>query len=121
MTAGRGSDVTVECTGEPTAVTEGLRMTRDAGTYVVVGQYTDAGDVSLNPHHDLNRKHLDVKACWGIDLSHLYRALKLLARHRDAFPWRSVISAEYPLADARQAIDDVEERRVVKAVINPRA
>lgn len=121
LTAGRGSDVTVECTGVPGAVAEGLRMTRDAGTYVVCGQYTDAGDVSLNPHRDLNRKHIDVKACWGIDLSHLYRALQVLTRHRDSLPWEQVVSGEYPLAAACQALRDVEERRVVKAVINPRA
>jgi len=120
LTGGRGSDITVECTGEPSSIAEGLRMTRDAGTYVVVGQYTDAGDVTINPHADLNRKHLDVRACWGIDLSHLYRAVQLLARHRDAFPWRSVISGEYPLSRAAQALRDVEERRAVKAVINPR-
>lgn len=120
LTVGRGSDVTIECTGEPAAVAEGLRMTRDAGTYVVVGQYTDAGNVSLNPHHDLNRKHLDVRACWGIDLSHLYRALKVLDRHRESLPWGRVVSAEYPLSEASRALRDVEERRVVKAVINPR-
>jgi threonine dehydrogenase-like Zn-dependent dehydrogenase len=121
LTAGRGSDLTIECTGDPAAVAEGLRMTRDAGTYVVVGQYTDAGTVSLNPHHDLNRKHLDVRACWGIDLSHLYRALQILARHRDSLPWQQVVSAEYRLSEAERALRDVEERRVVKAVINPRA
>jgi len=121
LTNGRGADITIECTGEPSAIPEGLRMTRDAGTYVVVGQYTDAGDVTINPHADLNRKHLDVRACWGIDLSHLYRAVQLLTRHRDTFPWRTVISGEYPLSRAADALRDVEDRRAVKAVINPRA
>lgn len=121
LSDGRGSDITIECTGDPQAVSEGLRMTRDAGTYVVVGQYTDAGDVSLNPHHDLNRKHLDVRGCWGIDLSHLHRAVAILTRHRDSFPWQAVVSAEYPLTEAEQALRDVEARRVVKAVIDPRA
>jgi L-iditol 2-dehydrogenase len=121
LTNGRGADIAIECTGEPSAIPEGLRMTRDAGTYVVVGQYTDAGDATLNPHADLNRKHLDVRACWGIDLSHLYRAVQLLTRHRETFPWQTVISGEYPLSRAADALRDVEERRAVKAVINPRA
>ena len=121
LTSGRGADITIECTGEPSAIPEGLRMTRDAGTYVVVGQYTDAGDVSINPHADLNRRHLDVRACWGIDLSHLYRSLQLLTRHRETFPWQTVISGKYALSQAAQALRDVEERRVVKAVIDPRA
>ncbi len=121
LTGGRGSDVTIECTGAPAAIREGLRMTRDAGAYVVVGQYTDAGEVTLNPHWDLNRKHIDVRACWGIDLSHLHRAVQVLARNRHRFPWEQMVSAEYPLAEAGKALRDVEERRVVKAVINPYA
>lgn len=121
LTHGRGSDVTIECAGVPGAVREGLRMTRDAGTYVIVGQYTDAGEVTISPHWDLNRKHLDVRACWGIDLSHLHRAVQVLARHRDRFPWDQMVSAAYPLAQAAQALRDVEERRVVKAVIDPHA
>src|SRR5262249_17324473 len=42
-TGGRGADVVIEASGNPAAVPEGLEMLRDAGRYVVVGQYTDAG------------------------------------------------------------------------------
>ena len=48
-TAGRGADVVIEASGNPAAVPEGLEMLRDAGRYVVVGQYTDAGDVASIP------------------------------------------------------------------------
>ncbi|MDQ1301716.1 MAG: hypothetical protein QG637_1638, partial [Chloroflexota bacterium] len=40
LTGGRGADVTIEATGVPAAVREGMQMTRDAGRFVVVGQYT---------------------------------------------------------------------------------
>jgi L-iditol 2-dehydrogenase len=65
LTDGRGADVTIEATGNPNAVVDAMRYTRDAGRVVVVGQYTNAGDVSFNPHLDLNKKHLDVRGCWG--------------------------------------------------------
>ncbi|MER8223572.1 zinc-binding dehydrogenase [Streptomyces sp. NPDC094143] len=52
LTGGRGADVTIEATGAPAAVPEGMRLTRDAGRYVVVGQYTDAGTATFNPHLD---------------------------------------------------------------------
>jgi len=119
LTAGRGADVTLECTGNPEAVPEGMRMTREAGTYVVVGQYTDAGPTTFSPHADLNRRHLDVRACWGIDLSHLYRALHLLAGRRDELPWREMISGIYSLSRAAEALADVEQLRAVKAVLSP--
>lgn len=119
LTGGRGADITIEASGNPQAVPEGMQMTRDAGVYVVVGQYTDCGPVAINPHRDLNRKHLDVRATWGIDLSHQYKALQVMARFRDAVPWTEVISGYYALDQANEALADVAAGRVVKAVLCP--
>lgn len=118
-TAGRGADVTIEATGVPAAVVEGMRMTRDGGRLVVVGQYTDAGEATFRPHADLNRKHLDVRGVWGFDYSHLHRAVEILARHGDAVGWERAISRRYALEEANEALADVEAGRVVKAVIEP--
>jgi L-iditol 2-dehydrogenase len=120
-TGGRGADVTIEATGAPGAVAEGMRMTRDAGTYVVVGQYTDAGDVTFNPHHDLNRKHLDARAVWGIDFSHLYRSIRVLRRYQSELRWDGLLTRTYRLEEAGQALSDVEAGRVVKAALKPGA
>jgi len=119
-TAGRGADVVIEASGNPHAVREGLEMVRDAGRYVVVGQYTDAGDVSLNPHAHLNRSHATVLGCWGYEYTHLHRALALMARHRDRFRWRELVTREYPLEQAGRALEDMERLAVVKALIRPR-
>ena len=119
MTNGRGADVTIEATGVAAAVPEGMRMTRDAGRYVVVGQYTDAGPVEFNPHLDLNRKHLDVMGCWGSDVSHVYRAVQVLARYHTRFPWSEFVSGQYSLEQAQTALEDVAAQRVVKALIVP--
>ncbi|GAB4322145.1 MAG: alcohol dehydrogenase catalytic domain-containing protein [Candidatus Sumerlaeia bacterium] len=121
-TGGRGADVTIEATGSPAALPEGCRMTRDAGVYVVVGQYTDNGPALINPHLDINKKHLEIRGCWGCDFSHLYRALVMMGRTvRDPAPvrWEAMISRIYGLEEVRQALDDVAALRVVKAVINP--
>jgi L-iditol 2-dehydrogenase len=119
LTGGRGADVTIEATGVPTAVREGMQMTRDAGRLVVVGQYTDVGEVEINPHWDLNRKHLEVRGCWGSDFSHFYRGVRVVARYGDRFGWERMISREYTLAEAGQALADVEQLKVVKALIKP--
>ena len=119
LTGGRGADVTIEATGAPAAVREGMLMTRDAGRLVVVGQYTDVGAVEINPHWDLNRKHLEVRGCWGSDFSHFYRGVRVVARYGSRFNWESMISAAYPLEQAARALDDVAHLRVVKALIKP--
>src|SRR5262245_18788852 len=75
-TNGRGADVVIEASGNPAAVGEGLDMVRDAGRYVVVGQYTDAGDVVL-------------------------------------------VTRQYRLEEAGEALRDMERLAVVKALIRP--
>ena len=118
-TSGRGADVVIEASGNPAAVVEGLEMTRDAGRYVIVGQYTDAGDVTLSPHRHVNRKHAEVLGCWGYEYTHLHRSLAMMARHRERFRWRELITREYALGDAAAALQDMERLAVVKAVIRP--
>ncbi len=119
LTGGRGADVTIEATGAAAAVPEGMRLTRDAGRYVVVGQYTDAGPAAFNPHLDLNQKHLDVRGCWGSDASHVYRAVRVLARYHTRFGWAGFVSGHYTLPQAQAALEDVAAQRVVKALIVP--
>jgi threonine dehydrogenase-like Zn-dependent dehydrogenase len=119
ITQGRGADITIEASGNPKAVNEGFAMTRDAGRYVIVGQYTDVGDIRINPHLDINKKHLEVRGCWGADFSHLWRGVQVLAKHGERFQWERFISRRYGLAEANQALDDVEHYRTVKALIDP--
>ncbi len=119
LTQGRGADVTIEATGNPQAIPEGMRMTRDCGRYVVVGQYTDAGTVEINPHWDINRKHLEIRGCWGSDFSHFYRGIQVLARHGDRFPYEAFVTRIYRLEEMDQALSDVEGLKVVKAVVQP--
>jgi L-iditol 2-dehydrogenase len=118
-TGGRGADVTIEASGSPQAVPEGCALTRDNGRYIIVGQYTDNGDVLLNPHLHINRKHLEIRGCWGSDFSHVYRAMEILTRFGSRMDWSALISRRYGLEEVGEALADVEERRVVKAVIVP--
>jgi len=118
-TAGRGADVVIEASGNPEAVCEGLDLARDAGTYVVVGQYTDHGDVAINPHLQINKKHLDVRGVWGIDLSHLYRCILMQRRYNDAVRWEQLITHRFDLDHANDALAAVRGGDAIKAVICP--
>ena len=125
-TSGRGADVTIEATGAPNAVVQAMRFTRDAGRVVIIGQYTDHGPVSpdagFNPHLDLNKKHLEVRGCWGSDFSHFYRSAQIVSDPVRSTPWTSLKShlSRYNLAEANEALADVASGRVLKALINPR-
>lgn len=118
-TQGRGPDIVIEASGNPHAVREGCELVRDAGRYVVVGQYTDNGEIEINPHLHINKKHLEIRGCWGSDLSHVYRSMTLLSRFNQRIDWSGLISRRYALDSVTQALQDVEAGRVIKAVIAP--
>lgn len=125
-TGGRGADVTIEATGAPDAVVQAMRFTRDAGRVVIVGQYTDHGPVStdaaFNPHLDLNKKHLDVRGCWGSDFSHFYRGVQIVSDPERSRPWEALRAnlTRYKLTQANEALADVAGGRVLKALIEPK-
>jgi L-iditol 2-dehydrogenase len=118
-TGGRGADVTIEAAGPPEAAVQALRCTRDAGRVVILGQYTDHGDVALNPHADINRKHLDIRGCWGSDFSHFHRAVRIMSDPERSAPWARLHLERYGLAGANAAVDAVARGDVIKALIDP--
>ncbi len=118
-THGRGVDVAVEASGSPAAVPEGLDLVRDSGIYVIAGQYTDHGPVGINPHTQINKKHLDIRGVWGIDYSHLHRALLIQERYNDRFHWERLITHRFRLDEANDALDAVRSGEAIKAVIEP--
>lgn len=119
QTNGRGADVTIEATGVPEAVVQAMRFTRDAGKVVVVGQYTDHGPTSFNPHLDLNKKHLDVRGCWGSDFSHFYRGAQIMGDPERARPWSAMHLETFGLSEANEALASVAAGKVLKALVDP--
>ena len=120
-TGGRGADIVIEATGAPSAVTQSMRFARDAGRVVVVGQYTDHGETTYNPHLDVNRKHLEVRGCWGSDFSHFYRAVQVMADPERAEPWKQLKLQRFGLSQANEALAAVESGKIIKALIDPKA
>ena len=119
LTRGRGTDVVIEASGVPEAVKQALDMVRDGGRVVVCGQYTDNGPTDIHPHWQLNRKHIDIKGCWGARYDHFHRAVALSARYGHLKPWREMVSGRFPLDQADEALAAVEQRTAIKAVITP--
>src|ERR1043166_9548979 len=118
-TGGRGVDVVIEASGAPEAVSQALDLVRDGGRVIVCGHYTDNGPVEIHPHWQLNRKHIEVKGCWGSRFDHFYRAVGLVARFGAQKPWRDMVSGRYPLDRAGEALAAVESRKALKAIITP--
>jgi threonine dehydrogenase-like Zn-dependent dehydrogenase len=119
VTDGRGPDVIIEATGSPRAVEEGLALVRDGGRYVIAGHYTDAGPSTINAHEHINRKHLEIRGCWGSEAGHFMRALTVLEQHAGHVPWRAIGARIYSLNRLNEALADAEAMRLPKAIVDP--
>ena len=118
-TYGEGVDVAIEAAGSARAIEEGLNLVRDGGRYIVAGHYTDVGPSTINAHQQINRKHLEIRGCWGSDPGHFLRALALLERHASQVPWRAIGHRTYSLAGLGEALADAEAMRIPKALVDP--
>ena len=119
LTGGHAADVAIEAAGSARAVEEGLDLVRDGGRYVIAGHYTNAGPSTINAHEQINRKHLEIRGCWGSEPTHFVRALQLLAEHASRIPWRAIGAKVYALDELNEALADAEAMRLPKALVAP--
>jgi len=113
-----GADVAIEAAGAAAAISEGLDLLRVGGRYVIAGHYTDAGQSVINAHRQINRKHLEIRGCWGSEPRHFLRALSILARH-PGIPFRKIGARSYGLGELNEALRDAEAMRIPKALVDP--
>jgi len=119
LTGGLGVDVAIEAAGSARAVEEALPLIRDGGRYVIAGHYTDAGPSTINVHQHINRKHLEIRGCWGSEVGHFVRAIRILEQHHHAVPWRRIGARTYALSALNEALADAEAMRLPKALVQP--
>jgi L-iditol 2-dehydrogenase len=118
LTHARGFDVVIEASGHPDAVSEALDLVRDGGRVVVCGHYTDNGSVEIHPHWQINRKHVELRGCWGSKYEHFHRAVEIAARFGGEKPWGEMVGRTYQLRAASDALEAISARRSVKALIS---
>src|SRR3954469_25487207 len=118
VTSGEGADVVIEAAGAAAAIAEGLDLLRVGGRYVIAGHYTDVGDSTINAHRQINRKHLEIRGCWGSEPRHFLRALSVLETH-PGIPFRLIGAKTYGLASLNEALADAEAMRIPKALVDP--
>jgi threonine dehydrogenase-like Zn-dependent dehydrogenase len=119
LTGGAGADVVVEAAGSARAIEEGVRHARNGGAYVIAGHYTNVGDSTINAHEHINRKHLDIRGCWGSEVGHFLRALRALERYGSEVPWQRIGAATYGLEGLNDALAAAEAFKLPKALVNP--
>lgn len=114
-----GADLVMDCAGHPSAGPEGIEMLRDGGTYVEMGQFTDAGSVDTNWHR-ICTKDVNVLGSWAFTANDIPLGIDMLHRARDRYPW-AAMQTPFPFTEAGigEAIDAAIAMRSVKSMIVP--
>ena len=85
IVGGFGADLVMDCSGHPSAGPEGIEMLRDGGTYVEMGQFTDAGSIQTSWHR-ICTKDLNVLGSWGFTGNDLPLGVDMLYRTHAKYP-----------------------------------
>ena len=119
IVGGFGADVVIECSGHPSSGPEGIEMLRDGGTYIEMGQFTNAGSIETNWHR-ICVKAVTVIGSWAFTADDIALGIKVLHRARHQYPFREM-QERFPFSEEgiAAAIRAAREMRCVKATIVP--
>lgn len=119
IVGGYGADLVMDCSGHPTAGPEGIEFLRDGGTYVEMGQFTDAGSI-MTSWHRICTKDINLLGSWAFTANDIPKGIQMLAKARDRYPW-SKMQTPFPFHEqgVSEAVSAAMEMRAVKATIVP--
>jgi threonine dehydrogenase-like Zn-dependent dehydrogenase len=116
MDRGDGADVVFEASGAPDAFCQGLDLVRTLGRFVVPGQYSDSGDVSIQPSA-ITFRAIHVVGSGQYKLTDIGTYLRFLMDHpRVAETVGQCISHRFSVSEADAACAAAARGEVVKAV-----
>jgi threonine dehydrogenase-like Zn-dependent dehydrogenase len=112
-TLGMGADVVAEFVGTPHVVDEGIRLLRQAGRYLWIGNITPGLQSSLDPGTVVR----GVQTIRGIAVYEpwtLPRAIGFLARRKDVYPFDKIISHTFPFEQINEAFQFANEGTAIR-------
>ena len=119
IVGGYGADLVIDCSGHPSAGPEGIEFLRDGGTYVEMGQFTDAGSIETSWHR-ICTKDLNVLGSWAFTANDLPKGVDLLWQAKDKYPFYEMQTLfEFSEDGVSKAVEDAMAMRTVKSTIVP--
>src|ERR1700730_7449878 len=119
LTHGRGADVVIEGAGVPQAVPEGLDMLRLGGLLVEAGNFSDLGEIGINPHRHLCAKSARILGVGGEEPGAYAPSMRQMARYMRHYPLREFVTHHFALQDVDAAVKKSIAPDSMKVVIEP--
>jgi threonine dehydrogenase-like Zn-dependent dehydrogenase len=118
-TGGDGVDMVLDCTGVPESFTESLAMVRPGGVVIEAGAFVDLGGVRINPNSDICTRNVAVLGIGGERAQDYLPSMELMAANLDRLPFEKLITHEFPLENARAALEAAQGDGAMQVVMRP--
>ncbi len=119
LTHGRGADLVIECAGVPEAVAEALDLLRPGGLLVEAGNFSDLGDVAVNPHRQLCSKNVRILGVGGEEAAAYAPSMRQMVRYMRHYPLAEFVTHRFALREVEAAMKQSMARDSMKVVIDP--
>jgi len=119
LTHGRGADLVIECAGVPEAVAEALDLLRPGGLLVEAGNFSDLGDVAINPHRQLCSKNVRILGVGGEEAAAYAPSMRQMVRYMRHYPLAEFVTHRFALREVEAAMKQSIARDSMKVVIDP--
>ena len=113
---GLGVDLVFEASGAPQAMVQGMDILRNRGVYLVPGQYSNSGGVTIQPQL-ITFKALRILGSSQYTISDVKDYLAFLSRHPEYRERILNMANFYPISKVNQAFADAEAGRNGKTVL----
>jgi alcohol dehydrogenase len=117
-TCGRGGDIVLELAGRAESAQMGLALARIGGTLVLAGTVAPVGTLALDPEKVV-RRMLTIRGVHNYHPRDLEAALAFLAGPSRAFPFESLVDAEYRLEEVEQAFAHAHAHSGIRVALVP--
>jgi len=114
--SGIGADLVFEGSGNPAAIPQGMAMLRNRGTYLVPGQYSNSGNISISPQL-ITFNALRILGSSQYSVVDVKAYLAFLEAHPELHERIAKLATAYPVDKANQAIEDSAAGRNIKTIL----
>jgi threonine dehydrogenase-like Zn-dependent dehydrogenase len=118
LTDGWGADVVVEVAGVISAMNEALMMLGNGGRLVEIGNIVAGTSFDLAPT-TLNQRNVSILGIGYYEAVHLQRALDLMLRRRDRYPFDRIVSDVFPLEEVENVLAEQNKGHITRAALKP--
>ena len=111
-----GVDLVFEASGAPAAVPQGIELLRNRGVYLVPGQYSNSGGITIQPQM-ITFKALHIIGSSQYSIADVKAYLEFLCKHKELHETIKKLGNYYPISQVNKAFEDAKAGNNVKTLL----